>query len=234
MIDKLLWTNKDINYLLRKNIVEYDMQAASLSVSRRFNLIEPNRLVQLEQMPKEQRTVQVGLMQRDDKEFSEKMIQGVIKTRQDFLDKNHIKESDILCCHSDAVIFEQTNAKIYDTIDNVKFNNKNRWTSYINYNGIEMYYADGCIDYKGIPKNMLHQHTLGLNIYLINIFRMLEDYDPSIIKYIKKFQLRYMQDKLPEHFYLPFIHNTPYKYGNLSLFAFIANIIIGDRHEHKW
>ena len=66
------------------------------------------------------------------------------------------------------------------------------------------------------------------------IFRMLEDYDPTNIKYIKKFQLRYMQDKLPEHFYLPFIHNTPYKYGNLSLFAFIANIILGDRHEHKW
>ena len=64
MINKLLWHNDQILYMFRKNIVEYDMQAASLAVSRRFKLIDETRLIQLEQMPKEQRTVQIGLMQK--------------------------------------------------------------------------------------------------------------------------------------------------------------------------
>lgn len=234
MINKLLWHNDQILYMFRKNIVEYDMQAASLSVSRRFKLIDETRLIQLEQMPKEQRTVQVGLMQKENKEFSERMIQGVIQTRQEFLDKNHIAENDILCCHSDAVIFNQKKGHIHDSIDNVKFVNKNQWTSYMYYNGIEMYYADGFITYKGIPKEKLKMHTLGINKYLIEIFQMIEDYDDNIFKHMRKFQERYLLEKLPSYYYYPFGRNGGHKIANLDLFAFLANVVLEDRYEKHW
>ena len=53
MYKTLLWMNPNIQYVFGKNIVEYDMQSASLSVSRRFKLIPDDRLDILERMPKD-------------------------------------------------------------------------------------------------------------------------------------------------------------------------------------
>lgn len=230
MIEKLQWFNDNINYMFRQNIVEYDMQTASLAVSDRFGLIPKDRLIQLRNMPKDQRTRQVGLMQREDKEFSNRLIQGIIDTRQEFLDKNHISEDDIICVHSDAIIFNMK-AAITDTVDCVRFIPKNAWSSYLRYNGIEIYYGNGVIDYKGIPKEMLKVHTLGINKYLLKIFNMMELCDESVLDYIRKTQTKYLQDKLPDHFYIPFGRMGAHKTENLGLFAFIANAVIGDMYE---
>ena len=230
-MDKLLWYNPDIQFMFRKNIVEYDMQSASLAVSERLHLINPERLIQLKNMPKEQRTKVVGLMQRDDQSFSDRMIQGIIDTREEFLKINHLDESNILCLHSDAIIFNMT-APIIDSIDCVKFINKQSWTSYIRYNNIEIYYNDGCIDYKGIPKEMLKMHTLGINRHLLKIFQMVELCDESVISYLSKFQMRYIQDKLPDYYYIPFGKRSgDYKMENLSLFAFLANVVKEDSRD---
>lgn len=231
---KLQWFNENIQYMFRKNIVEYDMQAASLSVSRRYNLLDENLLIQLENTPKEKRTVQVGLMQKHDKEFSDKMLSGIIQTRQEFLESNHLNNSNIICLHSDAVIFEQSCAKIHDKIDCVQFIKKNQWSSYLRYNGIEMYYGDGHIDYKGIPRESLKYHTLGINKFLLQVFDMIENYDENIIPFLRKFQMRYMQDRLPEYYYIPFGRHGEHKRDNLKLFAFIANVVLGDMYEQHW
>ena len=231
-MDKLLWFNPNIMYLFRKNIVEYDMQTASLAISERYHLMDDVRLEQLRNMPKDQRTREVGLMQRDDKEFSDAMINGILQTRQEFLNINHLDDSNIICLHSDAIIFNMS-THIHDKIDNVKFIPKHAWSSYMRYQNIEIYYADGCIDYKGIPREMLKMHTLGINRYLLKIFSMIEQCDESIISYMKKFEMRYLQDKLPEYFYFPFGKNGQHKYENLNLFAFLAKVVMGDMYEWK-
>ena len=229
-MDKLLWMNEDITYMFRKNIVECDMQSASLAVSERFHLIEPNRLEQLKSMPKDQRVREVGLMQRSDKEFSTQLLEGIVKTRQEFLDMNHISEDDIICLHSDAIIFNQTEP-IIDTVDTVKFVIKNNWSSYIRYGKVEIYYGDGVITYKGIPKEMLKYHTLGLNMHLLKVFKMVETMDDGIVTYLTKFQRRYLQGNLPEYYYIPFGKQGEYKIENLKLLALIANIVSEDMYE---
>lgn len=230
MIEKLQWFNDDISYMFRKNIVEYDMQAASLAVAERFGLLPKDKLIQLRNMPKAQRTKEVGCMQRDDKGFSDKLIQGIIDTRQEFLDRNHIDEDDILCVHSDAIIFNMKSS-IDGNVDCVRFIPKNSWSSYMRYNKIEIYYGNGCIDYKGIPKEMLQMHTLGINKYLLKVFNYLELCDEAVIDYVKKMETRYLQHKLPDHFYIPFGRVGNNQNENLQLFAFIANAIIGDMYE---
>lgn len=229
-MDKLLWLNESITYLFRKNIVEYDMQSASLSVSERFGLIDPIRLEQLRNMPKDQRVREVGLLQKSDKEFSERMLEGIVKTRQEFLDMNHIAEDDIICLHSDAIIFNQT-SPIIDKVDNVQFIVKNNWTSYLRYDNVEIYYGDGVITYKGIPKEMLKFHTLGINKFLLQVFSMIESCDENIIPFLRKFEKRYLQDKLPDYYYISFGRQSTYKMENLKLFALIANAIMGDMYE---
>lgn len=226
MYAKTLWMNPDCEYVFRKNIVEYDMQSASLSVSRRFHLMSDAEIDRLDRMPKDKRTKEVGMKQKYDKQFSEDLINGILLTRKEFIEQNHLTSDDIVTLHSDALMFIQKRIINHDTIDGVPFIKKNIWSSYIRYDRVEMFYVDGMIDYKGIPKQMLQQHTLGINQYLLTIFRMIEDNNPDVYKYISKFQSQYLQDQLPEYYYIPFGKTGKFKSENLKLFSFIANIVM--------
>ena len=228
MTDKLLFINENISYMFRRNIVEYDMQSASLAVSERFNLMSSTLIEQLRNTPKAERVKKVGLMQRDDKAFSDAMLQGIISTRQEFLDINHITEDEILCLHSDAIVFDMNQTDIIDHVDNVNFVRKGQWSSYILYRGVEMYYNDGVIDFKGIPKDILKMHTLGLVQYLVKIFEYLEACDDSVVSYMKKFQKRYFSDKLPIYYYTSFPRVGTHKMENLNLFSFLTRVISSD------
>lgn len=225
MHEKLLWTNDNLQYLFHGNIMEYDMVAASLSVSKRFQLLDDATIEQLKLLPKEQRTKRVGLLQKDDKVYSEKLLQGIINIRKTFLENNGLDESNVLSLHSDAVLFN-SKKKITNVADGVEFKQKGQWTSYIRYRNIEMFYMDNYITYKGVNKTMLQEHTMGINLYLKKVFQMLEDYDDGIFSYLSNFQTQYLQDKLPEYYYLPFGKIDKYKTYNLQLFAYIANVVL--------
>jgi hypothetical protein len=85
MHDKSIWINKDIQFLFNTNIVEYDMKAASVSVCEHDHLLNEDLIQQLKLMPKEQRTRKMGLLQRDDAEFSKKLLNGIKNIRRKFL-----------------------------------------------------------------------------------------------------------------------------------------------------
>ena len=223
MFGKLLWENPENPYVINSNIVEYDMRSASLSVSRRFHLLSDTLLDELERMPKEQRTKRIGLIQRDDKQFSENMINGILQTRKEFIETNNIKEEDIVALHSDALMFIQKQP-VQDNIAGVQFVCKNTWTSYIRYEHLEMFYDDGTITYKGMPQAMIQQHTLGINRYLLTIFEKLESDDQTIFDFIRKFQKKYLMDKLPDYYYISFGKTGQFKFDNLKFFSFIAKI----------
>ena len=98
MNEKLMWFNPDIQFMFHANIVEYDMKAMSVSISERYNLLDKDIIERLKRMPKEQRTKQVGLIQRDNKEYSQRLIQCELETRRKFLEMNNLyiqlKEAD--------------------------------------------------------------------------------------------------------------------------------------------
>lgn len=227
MHEKLTWFNSNIPYLFHGNIVEYDMRAMSVSISERYNLLDNETIRILKLLPKDERTRKMGLLQRDNKEFSKQLISCELETRRKFLEINGLDESNVLSLHSDACIFNSKN-KITNIIEGVEFKHENTWTSYMNYKNIEMFYDNGVIVYKGIPKDMLNQHTLGIHKYLCTVFDKLENYDSSIIDFLSKFQTKYLLDKLPEYYYIPFGKTGNFKMTNLSLFAFIANIAIDE------
>jgi hypothetical protein len=225
MHEKLLWTNDNIQFLFHGNIMEYDMVAASLSVSKRFQLLDNDLIEQLNLLPKKERTRRVGLLQRDDKIYSEKLLQGFIQIRKTFLENNGLSESNVLSLHSDACLFN-SRKKIITNADGVEFRKKGQWTSYMRFNHIEMFYGDGSIEYKNVNKDMLMEHTMGINLYLNKVFQMIEDYDDNVLNYISRMQMDYLQDKLPQYWYPSFGKIDQYKTYNLKLFAFVANVVI--------
>lgn len=225
MHEKLLWTNDNIQFLFHGNIMEYDMVAASLSVSKRFQLLDNDTIEQLNLLPKKERTRRVGLIQRDDKIYSDKLLQGIINVRKTFLENNGLDESNVLSLHSDACLFH-SKKKIQSIVDGVEFKKKGQWSSYLRFNNIEMFYGDGDITYKNVNKEMLMEHTMGINQYLIKVFQMIEDYDESVLPYLSRFQTQYLQDKLPQYYYPSFGRVANYKTYNMQLFAFIANVVL--------
>lgn len=227
MHDKSIWFNDDIQYIINGNIMEYDMTAASVSVSEYYHLLDEEVISMLKLMPKEQRTKKMGLIQRDNKEFSKNLISSIRKHRKRFIEDNGLSEENILSLHSDAVIMN-TKQKINGNIDGIIFRKKGNWSSYIKYDKIEMFYSDGYITYKGIPEEMRMQHTLGINEYLIKVIEMLENMDPGILTFLKKFQAEYMRDELPQFYYPSFGIVGDYKLENLNLFAFITNIVLNE------
>lgn len=227
MYDKLLWYNDNIQYMFNENIIEYDMRAASLSISERYKLIPQEEIDRMKLMSKDKRTKCIGIRQRDDKIFSEQLLSGIVNIRKRFIECNNLDDTNILALHSDAIVFS-SKKKIEDNIEGVEFVNKKTWTSYIRYNKIEIYYNNGFIDYKGIPADMLKQHTLGLHKHFLKIFDMMENYDINILSYLRKFQSLYLQDKLPEFYYIPFGKNGKFKFDNLQLLSYVTNIILSE------
>lgn len=227
MNEKLMWFNPNIQYMFHSNIVEYDMRAMSVSISEKYGLLDDETIRILKLLPKEQRTKKIGLLQRDNKEFSQQLLSCELETRRKFLELNGLDETNVLSLHSDACIFN-SKKKITNIIDGVEFKHVNVWTSYIKFNGIEMFYVDGVITYKGIPKDMLNRHTLGIHKYLLNVFDKVENYDPSILDFLSKFQRRYIQDKFPEYYYFPFGRTGEMKNTNFALFSFIANVVLSE------
>lgn len=228
MIDKMLWYNKDIQFMFHENIVEYDMNAASLSLSERFGLLPTETIEHLKLLPKEKRVIQTGLIRRENKEFSVLVDKKLREVRHQFLIENNINEQSLISLHSDAVIFASKN-KIKDNIDGIQFKQSMKASSYLNYKNIEMFFSDGQIIYKGIPLTMVKQHTMGLNKYLINIFNYIEDYDTDVLPYMAKFQKKYLTDQFPEHMYVPFCEPGPYKYKNLEFLAFVAKVVLQEK-----
>ena len=233
MHDKQVWTNQNIQYMFHEHIYEYDMVAASLSISKRFQLLDNDLITQLNLMKKEDRVVKIGLLQRENKDFSESLLSGIRDIRQKFIIQNNLTEDDIIALHSDAV-FMKTKRKVITEIEGVKFAKKGEWTSFIRYKNIDMYYANDFIKYQNINKDMLMEQTLGMNLHIKKIFQMLEDYDEDVFTYLSKFQMQYLQDKLPQQYYVPFGRvGADYKAYNMQLLAYLANVVIEETKQWR-
>lgn len=223
--NKLMDFNENIQYIFHTNICECDMVAASVSVCQRYKLLSDEKIEWLKLLPKEKRTVEMGKLQKD-KSFSDRMIGGLLETRNIFIKENNIKDEDIISLHSDA-IFVIKKKEIKTKVNDIEFKIKNGYTSYIKYDDrMEMFYTGSYIDFKQFNKERLKDHTLGIVKYLTNVFKKIEDYDPTILDYIRKTNTRYLKDKLPEYWYNAFGNTGEYKTENLKLFAYITNVIL--------
>lgn len=229
MIDfnKLLTTNPEITHAFHGKIMECDMREASLQISDVFNLLPKDTINELHLLPKEERVIKVGLIQKGNQEFSDSLFTKLKEVRKHFIDINKIVDEEVISLHSDA-IFINTKKPLKLIIDGIEFKIKHKWTSYIRYNNIEMLY-DGDTDsivYKGISSNVLKFHTIGLCQHILKVFQMIENNDELIFNYLADYQSKYLSGQLNPNCYKPFGQlNGDIKY-NLKFLAYLCNIAI--------
>lgn len=237
MHDKMLWFNEKIPYLFHGNIVEWDMSKASLSVCEHFGLLDSKEIARMKALPKLEREIAMGKHQRGNKEFSNQLLSGIREIRRKFLLANGLNDTNILSLHNDAVIFNSRKQIIAD-IDGIKFHHDNTWDAYIRYGRAEIFYkvdelGNGSLDFKNVGKDKVQEHTFGLNRYVIKVIGDIEAYDKNVLKYMRKFQQQYLQDKLPEYYYSAFGKIGDFKIANLELFGMMADIVIKEVNSWK-
>ena len=225
-MSKELWerdfyTNPNIDYLISKRIMEYDMKDAGFNLIKYYDLLPKKDIKYLSSISKSDRKIQIGLYQRSDKDLAKKLTKSFAMMRKIFFNANSISDEDVIAIKKDAIFI------IGKEFEHVKFNNvefvqKHKYTSYHKFGNIEMYYRDSnsSLDIKGIRDGLLIYHEEYFMKFLKRIFRYLEyNEQRGLIRYIKKFNNKYLNRELDIKYYRELSPDSVYSFNN----EFIGN-----------
>lgn len=202
-------------------IYEYDISKANISILLECSKIDINRYNYLASLPKIERQIQIGMMQKD-KDILEALNKGFEQARLNLINANLIQDDEIISIKKDAIFV--TRPLEYTKFGYVKFNPKNRYQMMINMRQfhIELYY-DGYnkLDVKGIRDDILPLHAKHYVPTLIQLLNLVlsKNYTHAI-NYISHFIDDYNDGLLEPGFYREFNANSKFKInaGNRSFY----------------
>ena len=227
----MIWENETytapISFLVGRNIREYDISKANINILLYFNLITQEQYQYLYSLPRMQRQIQVGIMQKDSK-ISSAISNGLKQMRTLFCTQNNIQENEILSIKKDALYIIDKVPK-YTKFRNVEFLCKNSYSSFYRFSGLEMYYNSkyAILDIKGISDNTLALHKDFMLDFLIYLFSLIENRDyESAINDLGAFRDDYLNLKLPIGYYRELDNRSMYctKYKYDGFYTYIPNI----------
>lgn len=211
ILERDSWTDKSISFLV-SDIIEYDMQAAGFSIIKELKLQPPEIIEELENIKdKHFRSRRIGLLQRGNKEFRDKLTKGFSTFRLWFGEANQLEDDDILSIKKDAIFVKKF---CYNTEygDHIRFVEKNVYTAFMQFGSFEFYLKDDGIDVKGMLDDTLKLHSSGLIPIVRKVMILLSQYeDKEAIKYIVKVMNDYKFYKLPVECYREFNSVSGYR-----------------------
>lgn len=221
---KEIYYNENIEYLIDSEIIEYDMSDAGFSLIKQFRLLPLEKIEELERIPKgRDRHIQVGMIQRDDKVFSERLKECFARMREAFITSNNLNDNNIIAVKKDAIFTSKICNKL--KFENVVFNPKNTYSSYIRFsdlNNLEIYYYNNNIDIKGMGEIAYRKHRIYMIDFIIKIINLLESKNNRVKREIISFIDEYLSGQLAQEYYLEFnsksnIINPIYNYINILI-----------------
>lgn len=200
-----LYTCKDYDYLINRRIIEYDIKSANTNLCRYYGLLPEEEIVRLENLSKQERVKAIGLLQRNDKEFTKKLSKAFKDIRKEFFVANGLDDSNIHSIKKDAIFVVGKRCR-NTKFKNIEFVEKNIYSSYHYLNKMEFYYSSSLdiLHVKGINDNSLYQFTKFMNI-LKRMFKMLERGErEEFVKFVKRFVTDYVNKNLTYEYYKEF------------------------------
>lgn len=212
------YLNKNIDFLINKVIIEYDLKSANTSLCREYQLLPEEKISEIELMSKKDRVTTIGKLMRKDSDFKEGLKDAFSDIRKRFFDENDIEDGDILAIKKDAIfcLKEVSNTQF----GHCRFVDKNRYTSYMYLNKLELFYApvrtlmdnDGVLDIKGIDDDILSKHNDYMIKTLKMIFKHLETSSKdTLFGYINRFITKYKMRKLDTGYYREFNQESVFR-----------------------
>jgi hypothetical protein len=205
------YLNKSYPMIINKVIIEYDLKSANTSLCKEYNLLPDAKIQEIENMPKKNRVKTIGKIMRKDEKFKTGLKDAFIDIRRRFFEENNIQDEDVLAIKKDA-IFCLREIK-HTEFGFCKFSSKNRYTSYLYVNQLEIYYNskgntlgdNGKIDVKGISDVNLEKHADYMLKFFKILFRHLEiSPRKTLNRYIANFIDRYKNLQLEVGYYREF------------------------------
>ncbi len=223
--NRTTWKNKNIDYLFGTEIVEYDVKSAALSLSKQFQLLPKDTLDMLSKMQKEPRNKKIGLFQREDHGYRDKLKQAFIDTRKWFITENDLSEENILSIKKDAFFIIDKPIK-HDTLGEIHFVPKNRYTTYLILNRFEFYLNPslGVIDIKGLGQGedlhkVIQLHGEYILKFISQYARMREKMveGKEVVHWLSRFVRQYKNKNLPIEYYRTLSRGNAYQLRDPNL-----------------
>lgn len=221
---KTTWLNPNIQYLFNDEIIEYDMRDAGFSLIKQYHLLPSEKISELEKMGKGvERHIAVGKLQRDDKEFSKRLLNKFAEVRTIFISANNIDDNNIISVKKDAIFTIGHCNRL--KFGNVEFTAKNFYTSYMRFpeiNNMEIYYSKNNMDIKGMGDHAINRHRLYMFEFIRSIIGMIENNNPRAKRMIVSFINEYKSQELDEEYYVEFNNmskdiNPIFNYKNIII-----------------
>ena len=203
-----------VKALFNHRIVEYDMKSANTSIAREFGLLPEKRIKELENLPKKDREIAVGLILRDTPGYSEKQKLGFIAARKLFFTQNEILDEEVVAIKRDA-IFVMRYVDNEQVTDNINFRMKNVYSSFINLGkNIEIYYNQEGLDIKGIGDEIYKErHSEYFGMFLYSLIRRIESSERnSYLTYLRMMFDMYKHRQLDSGYYREFNARSQFHY----------------------
>lgn len=213
-------TNYLANYKYLKNveIQEWDIHHAGWSVLKFRHCLPETELNELLSLPKMQRTIREGLLQREHPEIAVIINETLAEVRTAFVADNNVEEERILSIKKDALFLVNTTIKKPIVFDDFEFRRKHSYTSYVNLNKKEFYY-DGLfntLDTKGFDKEIIKKNPMFLE-EIKTLLRSSEKLTKEqLYKFLVKERSKYLNLKLPLEMYRE-LDTGAFRIGNYNL-----------------
>lgn len=216
-----LYTKK-VSYLINE-IYEYDISKANVSILLESGMITQETYDMFCQMPKYQREVAIGYMQKN-KKISDALKIGFENSRKMLIEYNSLTEDDVLSIKKDAFyVLRKLNQTKFGLIN---FTLRNRYDIYINCRNIEIYYGlnaldntdDSVIDIKGITDDNLksyHSTYLSFIAYILKLI-VTSNIDSAIQELISFIQ-KYDNKELDIDYYREFNSQSMFRIGQYGV-----------------
>lgn len=190
-----------IKYLFNTYIREYDISKCNVNILLYKGIIDENEYIKIMNLSREYRQVHIGYILKDER-INKAFEEGLMEVRKSFLEMNELNEGDILSIKNDA-IFVINKIPMCTTIGNIRFLNKNTYTSFLKLANMEIYYGldkqsnTEVIDVKGINDSKLEFHKSGMLDIICNTLWYISNGDiPTVIDYIDDTYTKYISRQL--------------------------------------
>ena len=205
------FTNPNIAFTFNQDIVEYDLKDAGFSLTKEYGLLDKKTIEKLDKYKKDKRKIELGLIQREDKEYRDSLKEVFGEARRLFIEFNELENNDIISIKKDA-IFTLKRCKYNKFGKYINFRPKNYYTSYIQLGKkLEFYYNPKQLDIKGMAEYNVKLHEEYMIKFIKSFFKKMETERPeTVVDFTKRFISKYKRRELEVGYYRTFDHHSYY------------------------
>lgn len=224
-------------WLINKQIREYDLSKANISLLLEYGFINKKKYDEIFHMPREQREITVGLMQRDNPELAKGLSNCFKDARRRFFEINSINPDDVLYIDKDSITTINYLVPHTRISENLEFKLKTEYTSFYRLQFIDfLYYCNGSIEtyrLKGAGKQVAIKHKDHFMQFLLALaYSAQTDSLENCIGMIREFYYQYTNRLLEKEMYRELNTRSMYKVVNTGYHTYYTDAINSIGYEY--